>query len=377
MNRSKSAQFGPSLWTLGSLMIAIWVIGPARAGPADFKHRQLADTALQKLILPGYEHLGQKLEALGTAVDTLCQAPASQQLQLTRKAYQESISAWGKVEFIRFGPVTRQNRYERLFFWPDRKGRGRRQVLRLLSTEDDSALKPESLARKSVAVQGLTALELVLFGKTSDDLARGRPNGFACRYAAAIIDNLENINSALLAEWQPKGAFEKIWQTPGPQNPVYLKPSEVSLELVKVLDHGLENLRDRRIAPVLGFGKNRRRKSRPVLWRSKSSMILIHSNIEGLYQLLFEGGLADAYITSKPYKGERAEDLMESIKSEFELTLGMSGKLAKDADPFARKDILSRLVPIGFPLRNIRHNAVGEIKAAAGLAIGFNASDGD
>lgn len=377
MNRARPAELGLGLWALSGLIITMCVVVPANAAPEDFKHRQLADTARVKFILPGYELLGQRLKSLKAAVGALCRAPTSKQLQLARNAYRKSISAWGNVEFIRFGPVTRQNRHERIFYWPDRKGRGRRQVLRLLASQDDSALKPENLARKSVAVQGLTALELVLFGKTSGELANGNPNSFTCRYATSIIDNVGNINLALLKEWQPDGEFEKIWRSPGPQNSVYLKPSEVSLELVKALDHGLENLRDRRIAPVLGFGKNRRRKSRPVLWRSKTSMILIHANIQGLYQLLFNGGLADAYITSKPYKGERAEDLMESIKSEFELTLGMSGKLAAEPDPFAREDILSRLVPIGFPLRNIRHNAVVEIKAAAGLAIGFNASDGD
>ena len=106
-------------------------------------------------------------------------------------------------------------------------------------------------------------------------------------------------------------------------------------------------------------------------------MILINANIEGLYELLFDGGLADAYVASKPYKGERAEDLMASIKSEFELMIGMSRQLASKADPFSEPDIAGRLVPIGFPLRNIRHNAVTELKSAAGLAIGFNASDGD
>ncbi|MEM6497270.1 MAG: imelysin family protein [Pseudomonadota bacterium] len=377
MNGAKSAHIGMHFLALGGLWLALSTAGPASAAPADFKHRQLADIALQKFILPGYEHLDHRLKALRFSVDALCKAPTSKQLQLSRKAYRESISAWGKIEFIRFGPVTRENRYERIFYWPDRKGRGRRQVLRLLSAQDDGALKPGNLAKKSVAVQGLTALELVLFGKASGELAQGNPNSFACRYGVAIIDNLQDINLALLTELQPNGDFEKTWRSPGPQNPVYLEPSEISLELVKALDHGLENLRDRRIAPVLGFGKNRRRKSRPVLWRSKTSMILIHANIQGLYRLLFSGGLADAYIASRPYNGERAEDLMDSIRSEFELTLGMSGKLADETDPFAGKDILSRLVPIGFPLRNIRHNAVTEIKAAAGLAIGFNASDGD
>ena len=68
---------------------------------------------------------------------------------------------------------------------------------------------------------------------------------------------------------------------------------------------------------------------------------------------------------------------MSSIRNEFKLTLRMTDALALQTDPFALPDIQRRLIPIGFPLRNIRANAVGEIKAAAGLSIGFNASDGD
>lgn len=361
-----------------SLCVGVMALSShASAAPADFKHGHLAKVARDSFIIPGHERLGDRIAALKTAISALCQAPQEAQLQRGRQAYRKVIAAWGRVEIIRFGPIAKQNRLERTFYWPDRKGRGRRQVLRLLSAQDDSALDPHLLATKSVAVQGLTALEIVLHGKASGELAAGNADSFACRYATAIVANVQNINAQIIEEWQPGGAFDKIWRTPGAQNPVYLKPAETSLELVKALDHGLENLRDRRIAPILGFGKNRRRKSRPVLWRSKNSMTLINANIEGLYDLLFTGGLADAYIASKPYPGERAADLMASIKSEFGLTLSMSRQLASEPDPFADPEITARLVPIGFPLRNIRHNAVAQIKSAAGLAIGFNASDGD
>ena len=377
MRRRTASRVGSGVLALACYTLAALLAVPAYAAPADFNHRKLANVALDQFIIPGYENFGRQILSLRASIDSLCGSPSSENLQRARKSYRESISAWGKVEIIQFGPVARDNRFERIFFWPDRKGRGRRQVRKLLSGKDDAALKPVWLAGKSVAVQGLTALEVVLFGKAADGLMSGAGESFACRYAVAIVENLGSINTAILKEWQPNAEFAKIWKSPGPQNLLYLKPSEVTLELVKALDHGLENLRDRRIAPVLGFGKNRHRKARPVLWRSKSSMALIHANIEGLRNLLFLGGLADAFIASKPQNGERAEDLMRSIKSEFDLTLRISGQMASEPDPFASPDITARLVPIGFPLKNIRVNTVRQLKSAAGLAIGFNASDGD
>ena len=93
--------------------------------------------------------------------------------------------------------------------------------------------------------------------------------------------------------------------------------------------------------------------------------------------LLFTAGLADAYIASKPDRDEHAENDMSSIRSEFALTVKMADALAREDDSFAQPDILRKLIPIGFPLKNIRSNAVALLKDAAGLSIGFNASDGD
>ncbi len=359
------------------LGLVLQTAGAALAGPAEFDHIELAETARSKFILPGYTRFGLRLRTLEKTLAGLCETPSTAALARVRAAYRRAIAAWGRIEIISFGPVAQDNRFERIFYWPDRKGIGRRQVTRLLTAKSPDVLAARGLASKSVALQGLGALEVVLYGGRSKELTASGRDGFACRYAMSIGANLSNINAQVLAGWRPGGAFAKIWRSPGARNPAYLKNSETTLELVKALDHGLENLRDRRIAPVLGFGGNRRRKSRPVLWRSKLSMVIIHANIVGLRDLFVNGGLSDAYIDSKPDQGRRAADLVMSIKSEFDLTIGMVDVLLRKADPFALPDIKQRLVPIGFPLRNIRHNAVTELQAAAGLAKGFNAADGD
>ena len=349
----------------------------AAAGPGEFNHAKLAETARTSFIIPGYRRFGEQLQTLKTSIVAHCQSPSRSKLEHVRETYRRTITAWGRVEIISFGPIAEANRFERIFYWPDRKGIGRRQVRRLLAARQKGVLEPDRLTSKSVAVQGLSALKLMLYGADSDDFATGKDGGFACLYASAVAHNLSRIIAKILEGWQHDGAFAKLWRSPGPENVAYLKPNEMTLELVKALDHGLENLRDRRIAPVLGFGANRRRKSRPVLWRSKLSMVLISANIAGLRDLLFEGGLARAYVDSKPYQDERAQGYMLSIKRDFKMLFDRSERLAREPDPLARRDVASRLVPIGFPLKSIRHRAVSEIKTAAGLSIGFNAADGD
>lgn len=349
----------------------------AQAAPADFDHAKLARTARTEFIIPGYERLAASLDQLDKAVTGLCRSPGAPALATARDAFRDVIANWGYIEVIKFGPVASKNRLERIFYWPDRKSIGRRQVARVLRKKDVSALDQQKLAQKSVAVQGLTALELVLHGSGADRLAGDEKQSFRCRYGATVVANLRSMTSHILNGWRGTGGFAKTWLQPGPDNPAYFTPKETTLELVKVVDHELENIRDRRIAPVLGFGANRKRKSRPVLWRSGLSMVLIDANIRGIRGLFVDGGLSDAYIASKPYDGERAEDAMNNITNELTFLLRMSGKLVGDGQLFSDPKQTQRLVPIGYPLRSIRANAVGLLKSAAGLSIGFNASDGD
>src|SRR5204863_437791 len=70
--------------------------------------------------------------------------------------------AWGGVEFLRFGPMATTGRPERFDFWPDPRGFTDRQLRTLIAQRDPAALDPATLEKKSVAVQGLTVLEILL-----------------------------------------------------------------------------------------------------------------------------------------------------------------------------------------------------------------------
>lgn len=346
------------------------------AAPSDFDHTALAFTARTQFIVPAYARFATALHRLEDAMSRLCNQPTVPALAVARSRYRDAIADWGRVEVIRFGPVAANDRYERIFYWPDRKGIGRRQVMRVLRSEDQRALDPVSLTKKSVAVQGLTALEYVLHGPGANALAAAAPQAFRCRYASAIVANLKAIAAAIVDGWQTGGGFERTWSNPGPDNSVYLAPRETTLELVKIIDHGLQNIRDRRLAPILGYGANRKRKARPVLWRSRLSMVLIHANIKSIHDLLVTGGLSDAYVGSRP-NDERAAEQMNDMARQLAEVVRSSNRLITDGTLFEDPHNMRRLVPIGYPLRTIRASLVARLKLAAGLSIGFNASDGD
>ena len=85
--------------------------------------------------------------------------------------------------------MTKENRLERILFWPDRKSTGLKQVQRALAEKDATATNPAKLKGKSVAMQGLGALEFVLFGTGAEKLA-GPGEDYRCAYGRAIAGNV-------------------------------------------------------------------------------------------------------------------------------------------------------------------------------------------
>ena len=356
------------------LVTAVAIAGGAPSGAA-FDHARLAQTARTKFILPKYSAFAAAIDQLSNALSTLCNQPSDTHLMAARRAYRTTIVAWGQVELISFGPIADSNRYERILFWPDRRGTGRRQIRRLLRNKDESATRAEDLARKSVAVQGLGALELILYGDTSDRLVKAGRRSHACRYTLAIAANMSNIVRRVRQNWRDDGTFAKLWRQPGPDNPIYLTPRETTHQLVKAFGQTLEVLRDRRIGPALGFGPTRRKK-KPILWRSKLSLELFRANIAAAQGLLLDGGLADGYITHFK-SSDAAKSNIESIATDFRIVLASIDELVRIRDPFAQDETSRGLVAIGFPLKGIRSRTEQLMSEAADLSLGFNASDGD
>ena len=126
---------------------------------AEADHAAIAKASLEQYIRPGYAQFAESTAALNQSVAALCRTPSEAALKDTQKAFTATVNAWSLVEPIRFGPVAEQHRYERIFYWPDPKGLGARQVREALGKPDATVTEAASLSGKSVALQGLPALE--------------------------------------------------------------------------------------------------------------------------------------------------------------------------------------------------------------------------
>jgi predicted lipoprotein len=363
---------------LGAALLSVQLSGAASAqgAPAPtFDHAGLARQALERHILPGYERLADATRTLDRAMATHCRETSAQSRKAVDDAFDAVVTAWGRIEHIAFGPIARSERLERIMFWPDRRGIGARQVANALSKRDPDVLDASRLATKSVAMQGLPTLDTLLFAEndtTDPEALRHR-----CGFAAAVAANLAQTATTVLAEWSGPKGFSSIWLTPGPANAQFLKPSETTLALAKAFDQGLEKVRDQRLAGPLGLTAQRRKLPAP-LSKSDRTMRLVQANLEGLQELYDEAGIHRAIAAAgRDDPGAGAEALAQLVTNELATAQASLTAVAGIRSPFNDDRAVQRIIAIGFPLKNARTTAASLLAGAAGLPIGFNASDGD
>ncbi len=262
--------------------LALFCLAGMAPAAKAFDHAGVARNALERHIRPGYKRLAEATTALDEKLKTFCADQQEASLAAAKQAYADAVTAWGRIEHLRFGPIMEEHRYERIVFWPDPKGIGARQVSRAMSKNDPTLISPEALAQKSVALQGLTALEQVLYGGGG---LLGQKSGFRCQYAMAIGANLAAIAAWVDAAWTSPDGYGRLMLTPGgADNPVYLQPSEVTQELVMAYATGLLSVRNLKIGAPLGLVQSSK-VSGAAFAASGLDRALIAANLEGLREL--------------------------------------------------------------------------------------------
>jgi predicted lipoprotein len=339
---------------------------------AETDHAAIARAALTEVIRPFYAALAEETAALSDKVAALCQAPSSASLDASRKAFAATVAAWSKVEILRFGPIVEDRRYERLFFWPDAKGLGDRQIRDALAKRDESVTKPEALSGKSVALQGLPALEYLLYGDDAEALAAPSEEGaFRCAFARAAAANSEAIAKSVAEDWREGSPDEKSFLAPGPNATPYRAPKEVTLELFKSFTAGIELVRDQKLGKPLGSSPEEARPKLAAFWRSGQSLANAAGNLEGVRALFAKGGLAQVVAGDSP--GVEKSVLFD-LSHAIEVLNGIGkpmAELVKD------EGLRGKVEALRVSLKSAGKTAADAIARGAGLAFGFNAMDGD
>lgn len=372
---TKHATSKLAAWSIigAGALLALTCLAASHAGTMRRSHADMVLSAIDNHIVPRLDKLVTATQALQSDVKALCEKPGDAKLlKSAQKSFADTVGAWGAIDFIRFGPVAEQHRLERFFFWPDPRGTTERQLQALLANRDPKLLEEKALEAESVAVQGLGALEFILWNDKKPLDAGDEGAQYRCSFATAIATNLADIAHDLVQGWTaPDGWRAKMLAT-GSDNPLYKDASESAREMVKALVMGIGIIQDRNIIARLNALKAATGKRvRFAFERSGLSERYLQSEITSLEAFYDAVGLTDYIPPDKKWMHEFVPRSFNSLHDNIGLLIK-----TKDEDKLDEKTEMN-LRRLRFDANGVRQVITRELAPAADLVLGFNELDGD
>ncbi len=350
------------LWIclLGLLLSAV----NAAAGSAWLAVNQ---AIVDEHLVPRYQRLAESSARLSENASRFCKAPDETHMAALRAAYHEAMDDWMGIQHMRFGPVEMYLRYNRFQMWPDKHSTGPKQLRRLLSAEDRAVLAADKFAYTSVAVQGFSTLERLLFPgqRVIGDFGTPDKPAYRCDLLVAIGDNLAQMSAGIVRDWLSGDVSFRV-QILGAEsgNDYFESSQEVSSLLLNNLHTELQSIVDQKLLRPLERYQLRRAES----WRSQRSLRNILLNLKATHEL-YRVGFAPV-LTDQNLDREIRAAFKTAIQSAeaIELPLIKIDQESKDHEKvrllLEHTSRLKRLVAARLP-------------AALGLSLGFNSLDGD
>ncbi|MDO8360928.1 MAG: imelysin family protein [Devosia sp.] len=328
--------------------------------------------AIEGYVRPNFGQFADEASELKADVVGLCASPSSAALTRTQSQFQSTVTAFSRIEFVRLGPLGIADRLERLLFWPDSKGIALKQVQAALAAKDATAAETGSLQKKSVAMQGLGALEYLLFGTGNEDLGSSE-GAYRCSYAGAISTLVDGLAATLDAEWQDNGpdgpAAHMLDPQPDAQD--YRSQTEVLEKLAGTLINGTETIRDQRLKPVIGEGGGKPKPKSALFWRSGMTVPALAANF---------GGLRDFFVAAKYLEalGTTNSWVASSVMFELDNAVRAATALVDPIDKVVGDPVLFAAFKSLVTVTGSLDSLLGtNLATALGLSVGFSQLDGD
>ena len=324
--------------------------------------------------LPRYARLAMATGAFAAEAEAFCAGPSDDGHARLRERFHDALDAWMGVQHLRFGPVDLFMRGYRFYFWPQARNKVGDAVAELVADGEDNAALAARIARANVAVQGLLAAEVLVFDKRYLSAGNeGRAGG--CGLLAAVAENMRAMAAGIHADWRDGDAsFARALATPGPDNPYVEDHAAATLAFFQSLHDSLQLIHDVNLKPVIGESAQQ---VRPVLaesrlsGRSRRNIVVTLGALQALYLGEGRAGLDKLTAAADP-------KLDRLMRKAFRLTLATAQSIDAPveqaaADPALRPQV-EKLATQVQALKQIVRN---RLAPALGLAVGFNALDGD
>lgn len=364
MTRQSIAQRRPTdrRWrhtVLASLFAAVAVLLGSAAGDAQTPDLpRIALAVAKEFIVPRYAALATATAAQRDAWQSFCDGggdPAA-----LDRAYHDAADAWSAVEIIHYGPIGVGVRYERMAHWPERKNAIDKALTALLAREDLDALTPEQFAGTSVAGQGLSGLERLLFDpQARNALTAGPEAASRCVIGRLIATSLATIASDAETEWSGPDGMVAAIEADDPEK-AKLIVTRIATDLLSIY----QLVGDLKLDAIMGESPDRARPALAEGRRAARSSRALQLDLESARAL------------TQRLLGDRAQAI--PILTALDEAIALAAKLPPDFGPLATDEAgRLQLAALRQAVRTARDLSNATLPAALGITLGFNSLDGD
>ena len=281
--------------------LALGAAASAQQPLADAVYNDLNDAVIRHQIAAGSAEFAAAANDLVEAISAYCATGADADLATAHTVFHAAYDRWMAIGWVNFGPQTLLMRSVRVHFWPDSRNALGRQLAGVLTSPRPDLLEPPVLGRASVALQGLPALERLLFEATpvADD-------AYACDLAVAVAGNVQGIAADLSASWADDDQLASVLPA----------GAALAANLFQSIHDQLELIVARKVAPVLGETAADARPRLAENWRSGRAMRNIAVNLAAVLGVVQNGdatGFADVLRESagRPDAAAAVSDALE------------------------------------------------------------------
>ena len=336
--------------------------------PADYARVNAA--LVETHSLPRYERLATATDAFAAAADAFCAGESDADHERLRAGFHDAMDAWMGVQHLRFGPADSRMRGFRFYFWPQARNKVGEAVAELVAAGEDDAALAARIGRTNVAVQGLLAAEVLIY-----DLRYLGADARGCGLLVAVAENMRTMAVGILSEWREgDDAFARLMTTPGPDNPHFEDHAAGTLAFFQGLHDSLQLIYDINLKPVIGDSAQ---SVRPVLaesrlsGRSQRNIVATLEALQALYLGEGSAGLGELTAVANP-------KLDRLMRKAFRLTLETARSIEGPVEQAAADPALRPPVQkFAKQVQALKQIVRDRLAPALGLAVGFNALDGD
>lgn len=367
---------------LNPLLLLTVMLAACSTLPQKAATLQSANHAIVKQhIIPSYQTLADASIALEKKSDALCASPNQQHLDETKQKFHQTMDAWMAVQHLRNGPVEILTRYHRFQLWPDKHNTGSKQLAKLLAEKDMKALEADRFARGSVAVQGLSTLERLLFSNkiTIETFGTVAQPSYHCLLIKAIAHNLSTMSTNLVNEWSASPTpFHTLFVSSSHTLNKHITDKDLDMKMnvtaifYNNLTTEIQAIIDQKLVRPMQANTNKAKPRYTESWRSQRSLRNIEINLRAL-ESLHDIGFAPLLL-SKP----NGEKLNKQIKQTFQIIHTSISKVESPlSEALKNENQRSALEQLVDELRQLQSLLAGPLSQTLKIPLGFNALDGD